>query len=162
MASGSYTRLLGTVFIADASDPVFLAEMPASVVGRPPPASGGQSRWEVVGGRVTATRAGQPLAQQTKRHRFAMEYLKDSNGAQAAVRAGFSATHRNVTARRLLQRADVQAAVKAGEQTHLAGGGLSAERIRQELGRTHFSMPGGCTIRPATPRPITLSRSICV
>src|SRR5436190_6314981 len=89
MASGSYTRLLGTVFIADASDPVFLAEMPASVVGRPPPASGGQSRWEVVGGRVTATRAGQPLAQQTKRHRFAMEYLKDSNGAQAAVRAGF-------------------------------------------------------------------------
>ena len=52
-----------------------------------------------------ATRGREPLADRTKRHRFVREYVKDLNGAKAAIRAGFRATSAKGTARRLLQRA---------------------------------------------------------
>ena len=49
-----------------------------------------------------------------KRQRFVDEYKLDTNGAQAAIRAGYSPRSAKVTASRLLTDANVQAAIAAG------------------------------------------------
>ncbi|KKK46635.1 hypothetical protein LCGC14_3163250, partial [marine sediment metagenome] len=46
---------------------------------------------------------------------FVDEYLKDANGTQAVIRAGYSTNGAKVTAHRLLTNPNVQAAVKAGQ-----------------------------------------------
>lgn len=48
-----------------------------------------------------------------RRRRFVHEYLKDLNGAQAAIRAGYSVVGSNATAARLLANASIKAAVDA-------------------------------------------------
>ncbi len=47
---------------------------------------------------------------------FVQEYLKDANGAQAALRAGYSVKTANEQGRRLLTKDHVQEAVKAGQE----------------------------------------------
>jgi phage terminase small subunit len=49
-----------------------------------------------------------------KQARFVAEYLIDSNATQAAIRAGYSPVSAKVTASRLLTKANIAAAVKAG------------------------------------------------
>lgn len=56
-----------------------------------------------------------------RRQRFVFEYLKDLNGAQAAIRAGYSRVDANSEASRLLADPDVLAAVEA----------LKAERAKE-------------------------------
>ena len=48
-----------------------------------------------------------------RREKFATEYIKDANGRQAAIRAGYSPKSAHVTASRLLNDAKVQARIAA-------------------------------------------------
>lgn len=50
-----------------------------------------------------------------KQQRFVLEYLKDQNGKQAAIRAGYAPGSAEVQACRLLRNAQVRAAVDAGQ-----------------------------------------------
>ena len=51
-----------------------------------------------------------------RQQRFVDEYLKDANGTQAVIRAGYSANGAKVTAHRLLTNPNVKEAVKAGQE----------------------------------------------
>lgn len=57
---------------------------------------------------MTGSRA---MALKERHQRFVEEYCVDFNGAQAAIRAGYSATRANRQAYVLLQREDVQQAI---------------------------------------------------
>lgn len=74
----------------------------------------------------------------SKQLRFIDEYLIDSNGTQAAIRAGYSKKGADVQAIRLLGNARVQEAIRTRQKElghHLR---ISQERIRQELARVAF------------------------
>src|ERR671931_577274 len=62
----------------------------------------------------TTNRPQNPGKLPPKRQRFVDEYLIDLNGAQAAIRAGYSANCAKEQAARLLTVANVQAAVEKG------------------------------------------------
>lgn len=74
-----------------------------------------------------------------KQRRFTVEYVKDFNGTQAAIRAGYSERGADVTAARLLGNARVSALiaehVKAGE----ARAAVTQDRVVQELARIAFA-----------------------
>ena len=63
------------------------------------------------------------MALQERHQRFVEEYCVDFNGAQAAIRAGYSATRANRQAYVLLQREDVQQAIAEAQQAR-------AERVK--------------------------------
>src|SRR5262245_41816636 len=79
----------------------------------------------------------QPLT--PKQERFIAEYLKDLNGKQAAIRAGYKPSNAESTASTLLQDPKVSQAVAAGKAEQLAVAGLSAQRVLDELARVAFS-----------------------
>lgn len=70
---------------------------------------------------------------------FCIEYVKDSNGLQAAIRAGYSKKTAAPQASRLLTRVNVQR--KIGELKELATrkAGLTLKRVLDELGTLAFS-----------------------
>lgn len=68
-----------------------------------------------------------------KRARFAHEYLKDRNGTQAALRAGYPPGSAASQASRLLRDPRVRAIIDAGEQQVQAKAGITAEMILEEL-----------------------------
>jgi phage terminase small subunit len=74
-----------------------------------------------------------------KQARFIAEYLKDLNGKQAAIRAGYKPSNAESTASTLLQDPKVSQAVTAGKAEQLAVAGLSAQRVLEELARVAFS-----------------------
>lgn len=76
----------------------------------------------------------------TEKHkRFVAEYLKDLNGKQAAIRAGYSPRSAEFQASKLLRDSKVSQAVKEGQAKALASADLSAVRTLQEIGRLAFS-----------------------
>lgn len=68
-----------------------------------------------------------------KQLRFVYEYLKDSNGKQAAIRAGYSKKSAEVQASRLLSNAKVKAAVAEGQKFISEKTETEAEYVRRRL-----------------------------
>jgi phage terminase small subunit len=80
--------------------------------------------------------------------RFVAEYLKDFNGAQAAIRAGYSAKSARQIASRMLTRDDVKAAIAPKREAAVAERAeninrmlLSAERTKLEIARVAYFDP---------------------
>lgn len=74
-----------------------------------------------------------------KHQRFVHEYLIDLNGAQAAIRAGYSEARSRQTASELLARDDVSEALAAQRLKLAERTGIAAERVLNELGLLAFS-----------------------
>ena len=74
-----------------------------------------------------------------KRAAFVREYLKDFNGAQAAIRAGYSKKTARAIASELLTFPDVQAAIAGAQEKRLERLDVSVDRIVQEYARVAFS-----------------------
>jgi len=68
-----------------------------------------------------------------RRQRFVFEFLKDLNGTQAAIRAGYSRTNAEFEASRLLADEDVQAAVKALQDERARELKLEANEVLRHL-----------------------------
>lgn len=68
-----------------------------------------------------------------KHRRFVAEYLKDQNGTQAAIRAGYSAKTANEQAAQLLAKLSIRAAVDAELAKIQEDAGLTQERIIKAL-----------------------------
>lgn len=68
-----------------------------------------------------------------RRQRFVFEYLKDLNGTQAAIRAGYARSQADVEAWRLLQDPDVQAAVKVLQDERARELKLEANEVLRHL-----------------------------
>ena len=64
--------------------------------------------------------------------KFVREYLVDLNGAQAAIRAGYSQKGANVRAAELLANRTVLELISAGQQKRAAKLDLDAERVLRE------------------------------
>lgn len=86
-------------------------------------------------------RAPSPARFQARRDRFVIEYLKDLNGAAAAVRAGYSAKTARQQASDLLTRPDVALAVSEMQAHLLADTKLSATRTLEEIRRVAYADP---------------------
>jgi|JI10StandDraft_1071094.scaffolds.fasta_scaffold249928_1 phage terminase small subunit len=73
--------------------------------------------------------------------RFVDEYLKDLNGKQAAIRAGYSPKTAEVQASRLLSNAKVQAAVVVQMKKREQRTEITQDRVLQEYARIAFLDP---------------------
>lgn len=73
--------------------------------------------------------------------RFVEEYLIDLNGAQAAIRAGYSSKTARVRAAQLLANANVQAAVTAGMAARSKRTEITQDMVLKELAKLAFSDP---------------------
>ncbi len=78
------------------------------------------------------------MALTAKQQRFVDEYLKDLNGTQAAIRAGYSAKSAAVIAAENLIKPNVQVAISECMQQRSSRTGITADRVLQELGRLAF------------------------
>ncbi len=67
--------------------------------------------------------------------RFIDEYLVDLNGAQAAIRAGYSEKNAREQASRLLSKANIRAEIDRRKNERSERTAITADRILQELGR---------------------------
>jgi len=74
-----------------------------------------------------------------KRLRFVQEYLIDLNGAQAAIRAGYSKRTAVMQASRLLTNANVQAALQEQKAALATTLGITTERIVAEYAALGFA-----------------------
>lgn len=70
---------------------------------------------------------------------FAREYVKDLNGQQAAIRAGYSEKTARAQASRLLTKSNVQAIIADLTKKKADDLGLSAEKVLRELMLMGFS-----------------------
>lgn len=95
-----------------------------------------------------------------KRLRFVDEYLIDLNGAEAAVRAGYSAKRAKQTAYDLLQRDDVQAAITAKQAARSQEAGDRATRAAAELEAIGFMDLG--SLKDAPPAAVNVKRAALV
>lgn len=77
-----------------------------------------------------------------RRRRFVEEYLRDLNGTQAAIRAGYSARTANEQAARLLANASVAQAVAEAKAERSARLGLTADRVLEEVAALAFAHMG--------------------
>jgi len=73
-----------------------------------------------------------------RQQRFVAEYLKDLNGTQAAIRAGYASHAANRTASLLLTNSVISADIAKGTAQQLAKADLSATRVLEELRRLAF------------------------
>jgi phage terminase small subunit len=69
---------------------------------------------------------------------FVVEYLKDLNATQAAIRAGYSAKTAEKNAYRLMEIEGIQTAIKAGTAKQIETAELSAARVLEEYRRLAF------------------------
>lgn len=87
----------------------------------------------------------EPKAINRQQELFVLEYLKDLNGTQAAIRAGYSAATARQIGSRLLRDSRIQAAVDAARKGHLAklqaDSGISLERTLKEIARLAYFDP---------------------
>lgn len=74
-----------------------------------------------------------------KQQRFVEEYMLDLNGAQAAIRAGYSPRTAQEQSSRLLSNVKVAAAVAALKQDRSDRTGITADRVLQEMARIGLS-----------------------
>lgn len=70
-----------------------------------------------------------------KQRRFVSEYLKDQNGTQAAIRAGYSKKTAQQISSRLLLNVVIRQIIEQKLQKH----DITADRVLQELSRLAFS-----------------------
>lgn len=77
-----------------------------------------------------------------RQERFVQEYLKDLNGAQAAIRAGYSPRSAKEQASRLLTNANVADAVARAKADQLGRIGLTADRVLEEVAAVAFARLG--------------------
>ena len=68
-----------------------------------------------------------------KQQRFVEEYLKDMNGTQAAIRAGYSAKTANEQASQLLAKLNIQEAVAAAQETRSERTKIDADWVLTRL-----------------------------
>jgi len=68
-----------------------------------------------------------------RRERFALEYIKDVNATQAAVRAGYKLRWASQVGHDLLVTPEVQAIVKSSQARHAAQAQATADEIVEEL-----------------------------
>lgn len=68
-----------------------------------------------------------------KQQRFVLEYLKDQNGAQAAIRAGYSESTARQQGSRLLTDPRVLAAVRAGQKKVAKKAEVTVDSLMAEL-----------------------------
>lgn len=74
-----------------------------------------------------------------KRMQFVVEYLKDFNGTQAAIRAGYSPKGASVTANRLLGNAKVQETIQRRAARLVERQEFTADTVLQEAAKIAFS-----------------------
>jgi len=74
-----------------------------------------------------------------KRQAFVLEYVRDYNGRQAAIRAGYSPKTANEMAARLLAIVTIGKAVELAMNEVLASAGTDAQAIERELARVGFA-----------------------
>jgi phage terminase small subunit len=71
--------------------------------------------------------------------RFVGEYLRDLNATKAAIRAGYAQKTARQQASRLLKKADIAAAVEAGQRGFSARAEVLGEAVQRELEAVAFS-----------------------
>lgn len=97
--------------------------------------------------------------------RFAREYLKDRNGRQAAIRAGYSAKGAEVTASKLLKLPKVRALVDVGAAEVAERVKVEAADVLRELMRLGFADPASAfdehgALLPLHKMPVDIRRAI--
>ena len=85
---------------------------------------------------------------------FVAEYLKDLNGRQAALRAGYAAAGAEVQASRLLRTRNVAAAIAKGQAERAERNHIDADRVLQEVLRVALADPRRLFHADGTPKPI--------
>lgn len=80
----------------------------------------------------------------TKQAAFVAEYLKDMNGTQAAIRAGYAPSAAGQQACVLLKNPKVKAAVQAAKAQRSERTAITADRVLEELARLAFADPSKC------------------
>lgn len=80
-----------------------------------------------------------PTSLTPRQRRFVGEYLVDLCGTRAAIRAGYTPTHAEVVASRLLKRPQVAAAVRTAMRERAERTELTADRVVLELRLLAFS-----------------------
>jgi hypothetical protein len=68
-----------------------------------------------------------------KQQRFVLEYLKDQNGTQAAIRTGYSEKTAKQQGSRLLTYPNVQAALRAGQKKVAKQAAVTVDSLMAEL-----------------------------
>lgn len=76
-----------------------------------------------------------------RQQRFIMEYLVDGIGAQAVIRAGYSAVGASATAARLLAIPAINSRIAQRLSKSPVAAALSVDRVEQEIARLAFSDP---------------------
>ncbi len=76
-----------------------------------------------------------------KQARFIAEYLKDLNGTEAAVRAGYRESSARHTASRLLQKPHIKAEVQRLQAEQLDKAGITAQGVLEQLRRIAYLDP---------------------
>ena len=89
-----------------------------------------------------------------KQRAFVREYLKDRNGSQAAIRAGYAAAGAHVQASRLLTHPKIAAELAKAETKAMAKVELTVERTLQEIARIAFQDPRKLYREDGSQRPI--------
>jgi len=91
-----------------------------------------------------AAKEGQPALENDwrltpKQALFVVEYLKDLNATQAAIRAGYSADTAEKNSYRLMGIEGIKQAIKAGTAKQIESAELSAARVLEEYRRIAFA-----------------------
>lgn len=79
-----------------------------------------------------------------RQRQFVIEFLKDFNATQAAIRAGYSAKTATKNAARLMVVEGIRQAIIAKQRPRLEAAELTAERTLEEMRRVAFSDAVGC------------------
>lgn len=89
-----------------------------------------------------------------KQQAFVDEYVIDLNATQAAIRAGYSPRSAGAIAGSLLQKHEIQLALKQVQEERSAKTKITAERVLQELARIAFFDPRNMLNADGSPKPI--------
>jgi phage terminase small subunit len=81
------------------------------------------------------------VALNDKHKRFSLEYLKDLNATEAAIRAGYSKKTAHSQGCRLLKNAEVKRFIAAKGQTKFEKLDISVDRVLNEIARLAFLDP---------------------
>jgi phage terminase small subunit len=90
-----------------------------------------------------------------KQRRFCEEYLKDLNGTQAAIRAGYSPKTANEQSSRLLANVNIQSYIQSRQKQLQEATGITQERVLQEYARIAFCDIRGFYNEDGSLKPIT-------
>ena len=104
-----------------------------------------------------------------KQARFCREYIKDNNGTQAAIRAGYSKNGARVRAARLLANSNIAARIQRHEDRATEKAIVDKAEVLKELKKIAFSdlaeyleydTSGNITLKPSTELPPELTAAI--